>query len=99
MMCGANDEDCLEKARIALRRWKEDEKPVSPDIKSEVYCFGIRAGNMDDWEFVFTKFKESDDASEKRKLLSALTWTREPWLLQRILDMSLEGKDIRKQDA
>ena len=26
MMCGANDEDCLEKARIALRRWKEDGK-------------------------------------------------------------------------
>jgi len=99
MMCGADDEKCLDAALKMFRRWSKNGTPISPDIRSEVYCHGVKAGNIEDWEFVFEQFKKSDDASEKRKLLAALSCTREPWLLSRILDMSLEGVDIRKQDA
>ena len=36
MMCGADDEDCLDQALQLLRKWQKDKTPVSPDIRSEV---------------------------------------------------------------
>ena len=38
-------------------------------------------------------------SSEKELLLQALGCTREPWLLSRYLERSLENEAIRKQDT
>ena len=36
MMCGADDEKCLDAALKMFRRWSKNGTPISPDIRSEV---------------------------------------------------------------
>lgn len=99
LMCGIKDPDCLKMAHTKLRSWSGGGAAISRNIRGQVYCFGVKAGTPDDWEFIFEQFKKSNDASEKGKLLKGTACTQEPWLLNRILNISLFSDEIRKQDA
>lgn len=56
---------------------------VDPDLKSLVYGVGIAEGGEEDWEFIWRRYLQSNDAYEKRLYLRALGQTKEPWLLNR----------------
>lgn len=56
---------------------------VDPDMKSLVYGVGIAEGGEDDWDFVWQKYHQSNDAYEKRLYLRALGRTKQLWLLNR----------------
>lgn len=48
---------------------------VEPDLKSFVYCNGIRFGSAKDWEKVFSRFIEADLHTEKELLMKGLGCT------------------------
>ncbi|XP_029010285.1 alanyl (membrane) aminopeptidase b, tandem duplicate 1 isoform X2 [Betta splendens] len=72
---------------------------IHPNLRSTVYCSAIAAGGVAEWEFAWSKFKEATIAIEADKLRSALACTKEPWLLNRYLEYTLNSTLIRKQDA
>ncbi|XP_077996935.1 endoplasmic reticulum aminopeptidase 2-like [Glandiceps talaboti] len=72
---------------------------VSPDLKPIVYCSGVRNGGEEEFNAVWEKYQEASVPTEIRKLLSALSCTKDEDLLQRLLESSLDDTKIRTQDA
>lgn len=64
-----------------------------------VYCTAIRKGNEKQWRFLWQRYFASNVGAEKTMIISALTCSREQWLLSRYLDWSLNSTLVRKQDA
>merc|ERR1711874_456243 len=74
--------------------------PVDVNMKPETYCNAISDGGEEEWDFAWKRYTASTVASEKSTLLSSLGCTKEVWLLNRYLNMSLtEGSGVRKQDG
>ncbi|XP_041649436.1 aminopeptidase N-like [Cheilinus undulatus] len=99
--CKTNVEGCRDLVKGWFRQWMENPQnnPIHPNLKSVVYCNAIAYGGVEEWEFAWKMFKETSLATESTKLRSALACSREPWLLNRYLDYSLDPNKIRKQDA
>ncbi|XP_041649467.1 aminopeptidase N-like [Cheilinus undulatus] len=99
--CSTNVEGCRDLVKGWFRQWMENPQnnPIHPNLKSIVYCNAIAHGGVEEWEFAWKMFKETSLATESNKLLSAMACSREPWLLNRYLDYSLDPTKIRKQDA
>ncbi|EDV30518.1 uncharacterized protein Dana_GF22897 [Drosophila ananassae] len=97
--------DCIPKALAYFQSWKsspnpDETNPIPTNVRRTVYCSTVRHGSDEDWEFLWTRYKKSNVASEKRTILSSLGCTREVWLLQRYLELSFDPKEvIRKQDS
>jgi aminopeptidase N len=106
LMCGSGHEDCLTKSTTQLRKWMTDsnndpdmENPIDLNLRSQIYCYGIEAGDADIWDFMWEKYKAETVAAEKKRIMLSLACTKEPWILKNLLKMSIEKKDIRKQDG
>ena len=56
---------------------------ISPHLRDIVYHTAIKFGGLEEWEFMWEKYQTSIDATEKSRILYALTGTKEPWLLNR----------------
>ena len=53
------------------------------DIRYTIYCTAISSGKESDWNFLWNRFQNVlDSPSEKSDILSALTCTKEIWILQ-----------------
>merc|ERR1711962_1986842 len=79
---------------------EEQKNPIDVNMKYETYCNAISDGGVEEWDFAWKRYTESTVASEKSTLLSSLGCTKEVWLLNRYLNMSLtEGSGVRKQDG
>ena len=56
---------------------------VDVNLRRTVYCNAIRNGGIDEWDFAYQKYKTSNVATEKAVLLSALSCSRDVWVLSR----------------
>uniref|UniRef100_A0A672Y3W6 Aminopeptidase n=1 Tax=Sphaeramia orbicularis TaxID=375764 RepID=A0A672Y3W6_9TELE len=72
---------------------------IPANLRSTVYCNAIKAGGVEEWDFAWSMYKNATIAAEAEKLMSALSCTTQPWLLNRYLKYSLDPEKIRKQDA
>lgn len=73
---------------------------IHPNLRGEVVCVAIQWGTEKDWQWVWDQFQSSSLASEKEYLMRGLGCSREPWILNRYLEMSLDDSSgIRKQDG
>nr|XP_057934796.1 aminopeptidase N-like isoform X2 [Doryrhamphus excisus] len=98
--CSSGVEACRELVAGWFRDWmRNGTNVISPNLRSTAYCSAVAAGGAEEWDFAWAMFKNATIASEANKLLSALACTRQPWLLNRYLDYSLDTEKIRKQDA
>ncbi|XP_014203834.1 aminopeptidase N [Copidosoma floridanum] len=103
--CGFGHEDCVRNAIQQFGSWRDSadpnrDNPISPNLKSVVYCTAIKMGGEPEWNFTWQRYRETNVGSEKDLLLQALGCTRETWLLSRYLDWALtENSGIRKQDV
>ncbi|XP_011870128.1 PREDICTED: aminopeptidase N-like [Vollenhovia emeryi] len=103
--CNFDHEDCIMRAVQQFDYWRtvynpDTDNPISPNLRSVIYCTAIRMGGRGEWEFVWQRYQKSNVGSEKNLLLQALACTREMWLLNRLLDWAVtEDSGIRKQDA
>lgn len=75
-------------------------RSIPIDLRSIVYCVAIRQGGDVEWSFLWQRYKRTQVATVREQILSALSCTREVWLLSRMLELSLnETSGIRTQDA
>jgi len=105
--CSMGNKDCLDKAQENFSNWMgmvepdmAEANPVDVNLKYETYCNAISDGSDEEWDFAWQRYKGSHVASEKSTILSALGCTKEVWLLNRYLNMSLTpGSGVRRQDG
>lgn len=104
MACELGQQDCVSNAVSQFATWKNSKNPnannpISPNLKSVVYCTAIRLGGESEWQFMWERYLEANVGSEKDLLLQALGCTRETWLLSRYLNWATTSNShIRKQD-
>lgn len=53
------------------------------ELKGVIYCQAIKYGGAEEWDFLWKRYENSNVASEKARLLSALGCSTETWLLNR----------------
>lgn len=101
LACDYDIETCTKEASRMFKDWMNDpdRNSVDPSLKSTVYCSGVASGGEEEWNFVYQKYKTELVAAEKSRLLSALSCTRQTWLLNRFIQMSMDPDQIRGQDA
>ncbi|XP_044046036.1 aminopeptidase N-like [Siniperca chuatsi] len=99
--CSMGVESCRELIKSWYRQWMENphNNPIHPNLKSTVYCSAIAFGGVKEWDFAWRMFKNVTLASEAARLRSAMACTKEPWLLNRYLEYTLDPTKMRKQDA
>ncbi|XP_067653154.1 aminopeptidase N-like [Haliotis asinina] len=99
--CKYDYSDCVNTSVRLFAIWMEDgtNNQMYPDLRSTFYCTAVRHGGLEQWEFVYQKYLTEQTSSEKDRLRRALSCTREPWLLQRVLEMSLNSDEVKGQDV
>ncbi|XP_015519764.2 aminopeptidase N [Neodiprion lecontei] len=103
--CSLGHKDCVQNAVTQFHNWQitpnpDNNNPISPNLKSVVYCTAIRVGGQAEWDFAWERYQKTNVGSEKDLLLHALGCTRETWILSRYLNWAVtENSGIRKQDA
>lgn len=99
--CNMGVEGCIELTKNWFRQWMENpaHNPIHPNLKSTVYCNAVAFGGHEEWDFAWRMFKNATVASEASRLRGAMACTKEPWLLNRYLEYTLDPSKIRKQDA
>ena len=56
---------------------------VEPDLRSTTYCYGIKNGGYEEWEFAFNRLQQATLDLEKIDLLAGLSCTQTPWILNK----------------
>jgi aminopeptidase N len=69
------------------------------NLRPVIYCTAIRHGNENHWKFLWQRYVNSNVGAEKSMIISALSCSREQWVLSRYLEWSLNSTIVRKQDA
>jgi aminopeptidase N len=80
-----------------VKQGKRDEIPVSPDVMGAIFDAGVIYGDLDDYNFVMNKFRESTFAPDQQLYLHALASSKTPYLQARTLAFAVSG-EVRKQD-
>ncbi|XP_054476641.1 aminopeptidase N-like isoform X2 [Anoplopoma fimbria] len=100
LACRSGLEECQNLSNTWFNQWRTtDKNQIHPNLRSTVYCNAIAAGGAKEWEFAWSQFQNATIAIEADKLRSALACTKQPWLLNRYLEYTLDPDMIRKQDA
>ncbi|XP_037111087.1 alanyl (membrane) aminopeptidase b [Syngnathus acus] len=100
LACRTGHQECQDLTKAWFKQWMDGEKnPIHPNLRSTVYCNAIAAGGAKEWDFAWSEFQSATIASEAEKLRAALACTKQPWLLNRYLESTLNSTLIRKQDA
>ena len=68
-----------------------------PDLKDVILTAGIREGGHTEWNFLWNEYLTSENPTEQATFLSALSYTKEPWLIRLYLEKSLT--EVRSQDG
>lgn len=100
--CHLENPQCISKARLLFEEWRRTgQNKIDPTLRSYVYIYAILHGSLADWEFVWQAYLKEEFASERDRLLRALCRSREPWILNRLLEWTFLSSDsgIRRQDA
>ncbi|OCT89713.1 hypothetical protein XELAEV_18018332mg [Xenopus laevis] len=99
--CSYDVEECLEFASKLFNAWMVPPftNNIHPNLRTNVYCTAVAQGGEEEWNFLWDRFQETDIAQEADKLRAALACSKEPWILNRLLEYSLDSTKIRRQDA
>ncbi|XP_061825773.2 aminopeptidase N-like [Nerophis lumbriciformis] len=100
LACRTGLEECQDQTKKWFKQWMDTNiNPIHANLRSTVYCNAIAAGGAKEWEFAWSAFEKASIAIEADKLRAALSCTKQPWLLNRYLEYTLNPSKIRKQDA
>ncbi|XP_069758954.1 thyrotropin-releasing hormone-degrading ectoenzyme-like [Narcine bancroftii] len=91
---------CHEKAKLLLSEWMEtDQNRIPPNLRDFVYCTGISLMDDNVWEFLWNKYQSSTVILERKILLKSLACSKNTFLLNRLLNLSLSSHLVPDQIA
>ena len=76
---------------------KGDHAAVHPNIRSSVFAMVIRDGDESDWDTLYKRFHDAPTADERNTCLRSLGRTKDPKLMEKSLDLALNG-EVKPQD-
>ena len=97
--------ECRQYSRALMEQWMAETEPDShsplpSSTRDSILCAAVAEGDEATWDFVWARYLGSHNANEKLSLLTALACSRQVWILQRFMEMSLtEESGVRKQDG
>ncbi|XP_056427954.1 aminopeptidase N-like isoform X2 [Hyla sarda] len=100
MACSYGISECEQLATKLFNEWKNSNiNAIHPNLRSTIYCTAIAQGGVEEWDFAWEMFRSTTNAQEADKLRSGLACSKEPWILNRLLEFSLDPTKIRRQDT
>ncbi|CAO2614102.1 Aminopeptidase N [Lemmus lemmus] len=99
--CSSGLQDCKDLVSRLYNEWMRNPavNPIHPNLRSTVYCNAISFGGEAEWDFAWAQFRNATLVNEADKLRTALTCSKEVWILNRYLSYTLNSEYIRRQDA
>lgn len=103
--CYLGYKDCILEAVQQFQNWRNSPNPdlentINPDLRETVYCTAISDGGQEEWDFAWNMYLSSNVEGDKEIILSALSCSKEVWILSRYLEWSItEDSGIRKHDT
>eukprot|EP00794_Sanderia_malayensis_P019407 gene19407-21330_t len=94
-----NDTEAVKVALKLFRGYKINGTRIGPNLKGAVYFAGVRYGTRDDWDFLWSQHEATVVATEKRKIETALTHSKDPEILKMYLNWSLDSSKIKTQES
>ena len=94
-----DDREVLSEAATRFRRFLDDRSSLRPDLRAVVYALAAEGGDATTFDDILRVEQEFDLQEEKVRLQGALARFRQPELIQRALDLSLDSDRIRVQDT
>nr|XP_026484265.1 uncharacterized protein LOC113392185 [Vanessa tameamea] len=95
--CTLGHEICIQNSRDKFISMRDQGAWVDPRIRRHVYIAGVRQGGQQDFEFLLNRYRNSNFANDQLEILRALGATRDPQLLTRYLEFTLD-KAVRSHD-
>lgn len=75
--------------------WFLNRSEIDVDLRTLVYYYGIANTGLEEWKWLFNKFMNTSEASEKSKMMYALAGSRETWILNMWECMFCDTLDCR----
>ncbi|XP_013387099.1 glutamyl aminopeptidase isoform X2 [Lingula anatina] len=91
--------ETVSRAMKMFNDWMLRDKPIRADYRSIVYKAGVSKGGEREWDFCWKKYLAESNDAEKKKLLIAMTFTKNIDKLSRYLQYALDPTKIKKQSA
>ena len=95
---GRNGHEDVKKEALARMYSSEGWQSVPADLRFAVFSIVVAHGGVKGFDSVLKVFKEADMAEERVRALRGLGYAREPELIDRLLQMTLDDS-IRAQDV
>ncbi|XP_037803557.1 LOW QUALITY PROTEIN: aminopeptidase N-like [Penaeus monodon] len=86
LACRLGHPDCRNEALRLFRQWMrhpENRTIISPNLRSELMCTGVKAGGEKEWNFVWNEYLNSNASQEKISFLASLGCSRNVTILSR----------------
>ncbi|XP_040010465.1 endoplasmic reticulum aminopeptidase 2 [Xiphias gladius] len=98
LACHLDHPPCLEEAHKSFKDWLQSNGTLNlpTDVLETVYSVGAQDDHG--WASLLHTYNTSLSAAQKHKILFALTCSRDTSKLERLLELGLEGREIRSQD-
>jgi len=101
--CKLGNRDCIQKANGYYNKWMRSENAenvMSPNQRRLISCTAIENGGEEEWNFAKRIYLNSASPAEKKDLLSAMSCTKQPNILTKMLEMMIDSSSgVRLQDA
>ena len=105
VMCRLDQVECQENSRVLMDQWMsvldpDTENPIPTSVRGTVLCSAIGNGNETSWDFLWSRYNNSNNDNEKVSIMQALACSKEVRILERYLKMTLtEDSGLRKEDG
>ena len=94
----AEDAECQEQARERFNRYQSDTGDVDRNVVPALVGIVAHTGGTAEYEKFYGKFKNAQTPQEETRYLFALAAFREPALIERTLELTLNG-EVRTQNS
>jgi glutamyl aminopeptidase len=99
LSCGYGNQECLEESSRLFNNWIKRGQKLSPDIREYAFKYGMQSsGSDEDWNKLWDMWRTEVSASEKSKLLTALTSVTNTQLISKLISYANDSSIINDQD-
>lgn len=99
LACQSGSLTCLIQTNAKLNQlMKTPEMKIVPDVRSQIYCNGLRTANSDLFFFMFNRIQTTTDASERALLITSLGCIGDAVLLKMHLNSGISKGDYTNNE-